>query len=49
MYYIHPLFIVGALAAGMAYGNLLALLVIGLALVAAPLLIALSKRVRFVL
>ena len=49
VYYIHPLFIVSALAAGMAYGNLLALLVIGLALVAAPLLIALSKRVRFVL
>lgn len=49
VYYIHPMFILGALAAGMAYGNLLALVVIALALAAAPVLILLSKRVRFVL
>ena len=49
VYYTHPLFILSALAVGMAYGNALALVVIGLALAAAPLLIVLSKRVRFIL
>ena len=49
VYYIHPLFILGALTAGMAYGNVLALVVIGLALAVAPGLIALSKRLKFVL
>ena len=49
VYYIHPLFILGAMSLGMAYGNLLALMVLILAFASAPLLILLSRRARFVL
>lgn len=49
VYYVHPLFILGAMSLGMAYGNLLALVVLVLAFGAAPVLILVSRRVRFVL
>jgi hypothetical protein len=49
VYYVHPLFMLGAMSLGMAYGNLLAVVVLVLAFAAAPLLIVLSRRVKFVL
>lgn len=49
VYYVHPLFILGAMWLGMAYGNGLALVVLVLAFAAAPLLIRLSRRAKFVL
>jgi len=49
LYYVHPLFLYGALSAGLAYGNTLTAVVLLLACVAAPLLILVSRRVRFLL
>lgn len=49
VYYVHPWFVYGALAAGMAYGNQMTMLVLVLAFAVAPLLILASRRVRFIL
>jgi len=49
LYYVHPLLLYGALSAGLAYGNTLTAVVVLLACVAAPLLILVSRRVRFLL
>ncbi|MGC5701071.1 acyltransferase family protein [Pseudomonas sp. NFXW11] len=49
VYYLHPWFIYGALGLGMAYGNLMALLVLLLAFGVAPLLVLASRRVAFIL
>ncbi|QXI26944.1 acyltransferase family protein [Pseudomonas vanderleydeniana] len=49
LYYVHPLFLYGALSLGIPYGNLMTAVVLLLALAAAPLLILLSRRLRFVL
>nr|BFD43473.1 acyltransferase family protein [Pseudomonas sp. FFPRI_1] len=49
VYYVHPWFIFAALSLGLAYGNLMAGLVLVLAFGVAPLLILASRRVRFIL
>ncbi|MGY4493498.1 acyltransferase family protein [Pseudomonas sp. TE3610] len=49
VYFAHPLFIYVAMAVGLAYGNLMALVVAILVTAAAPLIIAVSRRWRFVL
>ncbi|NVZ26611.1 acyltransferase family protein [Pseudomonas gingeri] len=49
LYYVHPLFLYGALSMGLAYGNTLTAVVLVLAFLAAPLLILASRRARFIL
>jgi len=49
VYFTHPLLMFAAMAAGLAYGSLMALLVALLTLAVAPLVIAASRRWRFIL
>ncbi len=49
VYFTHPLWIYAAMAAGLVYGTTMALIVAVLALAAAPLAIAASRRWRFIL
>lgn len=49
VYFTHPLFMFAAMALGLVYGSLMALVVALLTLAAAPLVVAASRRWRFIL